>query len=358
MPKASNATIEPHAKTAEALEALVDRIEANPGKLISPGALEAKECDVDIVQLTASLPAGLGEEDLVGILRLALLTESATESYGAKIQQCAEDAGAAWLGRFNQRIWVPDESTHYLPYKRMLLGLGWAEETLDRDIRDTREKEYVHYGGDLPIHMTTFAMIQEFLTDTYHGLIAGLLRPTAPLAAQMVMEVKRRETLHTVWYRDMTALQIEGNPDYVVEVAEQVSQFEMPSLSLVPELHQQGMRWQQAMGVEPEKTLRQLVRCIHEALGDVRLTGEMMVRIGASQNVQMGPISASQINGILQRIGGVGYGLIGEAVLERIGLGYLFRRRAASIGGYEQLRSVARSWLASRLPDPTAFAMR
>ncbi len=339
----------------EGLEGLVDRIEANPGRFIRQQDQDVHEFQVDIGRLTDSLPEAMRFEDLTGILKLALLTESATETYGATIQKCAEDSGAAWLARFNARVWVPDEETHYLPYKKILLQLGFEEAELDREIRDTRERHYVHYGGSEPIHMTTFAMIQEFLTDTYHGLIANLLQPAAPLCAAKVLEVKRRETLHAVWYREMTAIQVAGNPEYVRQVAEQACQFEMPSLSLVPHLHQESTRWQELMGVEPEKVIRQLVRYFHEALGDAQLTGEMIVRLAASNQVQLGPLSAAQLQRILTRLGGSGYALVGEALLERMGLSYLFQRANPTSEG--RIRSLLRSWLASHLPDPVSIAV-
>lgn len=345
----------PSSRVVDSLEALVDRIEANPGQFIRPEDQDAREYDVDIERLTESLPAGLAFEDLTGILKLALLTESATETYGATIRKCAEDSDAAWLGRFNERVWVPDEETHYLPYKTILLQLGCLEEGLDREIRDAREAHYVHHGGNEPIHMTTFAMIQEFLTDTYHGLIANLLQPAAPLCAAKVLEVKRRETLHAVWYREMTAIQVAGNPEYVRQVADQAFQFEMPSLSLVPHLHQESTRWQELMGVEPEKVIRQMVRYLHEALGDAQLTGQMIVRLAASHEVQLGPLSSVQLQRVFARLGGSGYALVGEALLERMGLSYLFRRGDGSSEG--RIRSLLRSWLASHLPDPVSIAM-
>ena len=345
-------------RTTAALEALVDKIEANPGQLIRAREFETHASDVNMAQLTASLPDGLSEEDLIGILKLALLTECATESYGDEIQDCASRFDANWLARFNARVWVPDELTHHLPYKKMLLDLGFSEAELDREIEETRQRPYVHYGGPKPIHMTTFAMIQELLTDIYHGLIANLLRPTAPLAASMVTQIKRRETLHAVWYRDMTALQIEGNPEFVADVAEQAGQFEMPSLSLLPDLHEHGMRWQQSMGAEPEQIIRTLFRYAHEALGDVRLTGEMVLRLAAAQKVRLGPLPAANVQAALGRLGGTGYGLVGEAVLERMGLGYMFAPQAEMAGAYPRVRALMRSWLAARIPDPTMVAMR
>ena len=67
----------------------------------------------------------------------------------------------------------------------MLMRLGFAESDLNRQIRETQEKEFVHFGGDTPVHVTTFGMVQEYLTDHWHGLVARLLQQSAPQAGYM-----------------------------------------------------------------------------------------------------------------------------------------------------------------------------
>ena len=95
-------------------------------------------------------------------------------------------------------------------------------------------------------------MIQECLTDSWHGLIGNLLAKRAPEAAHMVRRVKRRETLHAVWYRDMTAIQLGANPRLVSEVAGEICTFDMPSVSLVPEFQSEALRWQEHDGRQLE----------------------------------------------------------------------------------------------------------
>ena len=43
--------------------------------------------------------------------------------------------------------------------------------------------------------------------------------------------MKQRETLHTIWYRDMTALQLEANPRLLGHIAEALTSFEVAGLS-------------------------------------------------------------------------------------------------------------------------------
>ena len=348
------------AETQRALESLVDRIEAGPGDLIDPKELLRYQETMDVAGMLRHLPARVTESDFVGILKLALLTESATDTYAATIDHCADQFDAGWLRRFTDRVWTPDESTHFLPYKLILLSLGFSEAELDREIQETRERQYVHYGGSTPVHMTTFGMIQEYLTDNWHGLIGNLLEGSAPAAASVVRKVKRRETLHAVWYRDMTALQVEANPRFVDAIADQIHEFHMPSMSLVPNLQAHGMRWQQSMGADFERNFRDLFRYVQETLGNARLTGQLVLRLAAIKNINLGPVSGRVLDASLRRIGGPGYGIVGEAALQRVGLAYMFQPStgkqdsafAVYEGIHEKVRTLLRDWIAERLPPP------
>lgn len=348
-----------------ALDLLIDRIEARPGDLIDPSELLEQGQVLDVKTVRSHLPPSMSEDDLIGILKLALLTESATDSYAAVIDNCADRYDAPWLRRFIDNVWTPDERTHYAPYKLILLALGFGEVELDREIAETREKQYVHYGGKTPVHMTTFGMIQEYLTDNWHGLIGSLLHDSSPEAASMVRKIKRRETLHAVWYRDMTALQVEANPRFVDEIAEQVHEFHMPGTSLVPELQGQGMRWQGLMGADFEHVFRDLFRYVQETLGNVRLTGQLVLRLAATKKVSLGPISGRTLDIALRRLGGPGYGIVGEAALQRVGLGYMFEAKQgrqdaifAPYGGvYGRVRALLRSWIAEQLPPPAQVTL-
>ena len=348
------------AGATRALESLVDRIEAGPGDLIDRGELLRCQDTMDVAGMLAHLPATVTESDFVGILKLALLTESATDTYAATIDDCADRFDAAWLRRFTDKVWTPDESTHFLPYKLILLSLGFNEAELDGQIQETRERQYIHYGGSTPVHMTTFGMIQEYLTDNWHGLIGNLLEGSAPAAASVVRKVKRRETLHAVWYRDMTALQVEANPRFVDAIAEQIHEFHMPSMSLVPDLQSHGMRWQQSMGADFERNFRDLFRYVQETLGNPRLTGQLVLRLAAIKKINVGPVSSRLLDASLRRIGGPGYGIVGEAALQRVGLGYMFERSterqdsafAPYSGIHEKVRALVRDWIAERLPPP------
>jgi hypothetical protein len=345
------------------LEGLVDRIEAKPGDLIDLREFIERQQTLDVAEVMRMLPEGLNEDDLAGILHLALLTECATESYAAAIRERAHRFDAGWLARFNDRVWTPDELTHHAPYKYILLAMGFAEAELDRQIAQTQERQFVHYGGDTPVHVTTFGMVQEYLTDNWHGLIAKLLREAAPQAAYMATRIKRRETLHTAWYRDMTALQIEANPNHVAYVAEEVARFRMPGNSLVPELQSQADRWLPLMGANFERIFRDLFRLLHQTLGNARLTGELLVRIAAEKGLGLGPVSARQVQAAINRLGGPGYGLIGEAALEMAGLDYVFKAQTERQdsgfrlyeGVYERIRSLLRTWLAREMAARVDF---
>lgn len=348
------------------LEALVDQIVAKPGDLIDSCAFREQQDNLNVAMLVASLPEGMDEADLIGILKLALLTECATESYAKTIRDVAINNDAGWLGRFNERVWTPDELTHHLPYKLILQHLGFNEAELDREIKETQEKHYFHHGGGSVVQMTTFAMIQEYLTDGWHGMVSTMLRPASAEAANMVLRVKRRETLHCVWYRDMTALLIEANPNFVDEVAAQVEQFHMPGVSLVPELQANGIRWQTQMGIDFEATFRDLFRLVQDTLGNARLTGRLVMKLASDKHINLGPVPVRVLDAALSRLGAPGYGIVGEAALERVGLSYMFEKREGKQDSafklydqtYERIRSLLRTWIAEALPPPAKVVLR
>jgi hypothetical protein len=339
------------------LHVLVDRIEDNPGRMIRPGEFDAIAGRVGTTAVLDTLPEGLSEDDFAGILKLALLTESATDSYGSVFADSAREHDASWLARFNQDVWVPDERTHHAPFKLMLLGLGFSEDELDREIRQAQEVDYIHRCGTTPVHLTTFGVVQEYLTDNWHGKVADLMKPAAPEAAYMAYRIKQRETLHTVWYRDMTALQLEANPHLLPSVVETLLSFEMPGNTVAPALQARAHEWLPLLGVNFERITRDLVRLMHEISGSTRNSGRLLVEIAAQKGVALGPLSARHIQGALNRLGGPGYGLLGEAMLERTGLGYIFRPPAGRQDPafsvyhrpYERLRALVRSWLGDRL---------
>ena len=343
--------------TASSLESLVDRIERAPGDMIDVREFAQRQEALDLERLATTLPAGLSMEDLGGILHLALLTECATDSYATAIRERAERFDATWLGRFIDRVWVPDELTHHAPYKYMLMRLGFAEAELDQKVKQTQEKAFVHYGGDTPVHVTTFGMVQEYLTDHWHGLIARLLQQSAPHAAYMAQRIKRRETLHTVWYRDMTALQIEAEPSFVTYVAEELARFRMPGNSLVPELQRKADNWLPLMGADMDRVIKDLLRLLHQVLGTPRLLGRLVVHLAAEKGIRLGPLTSRDVEVAVNGLGGPGYGLVGEAVLEMGGLSYLYGPRPGATRGMVPmgtrlsgtLRALLRTWLAGQM---------
>ncbi|MGE5597598.1 MAG: hypothetical protein ACM3S1_16360 [Hyphomicrobiales bacterium] len=335
------------------LERLVDRIEDNPGRLIRPGELDTLAEHVDVRAVLANLPSGMSEGDFAGAVRLALLTECATESYARVFEDASARYGAPWLGRFIHNVWTPDELTHHAPFKLLLMQAGFLEGELDAAVRETQDRPYLHESGLTPAHLTAFGMVQEYLTDNWHGLIAGLLRQHAREAAIMVSRIKQRETLHTTWYRDMTALQLEANPRLLTHVGEAIANFKMPGNSLVPELQDQAPIWMERMGADFDRILRDLVRLVATAAGDARSTGRLLLQIAAARGERVGPFSARHLALALGRLGGPAHGLIGEALLERLGLGYLFPQPGASRRADERivrrLRALLRGWIRDRI---------
>ena len=167
--------------------------------------------------------------------------------------------------------------------------------------------------------------------------------------------MKQRETLHAIWYRDMTAVQVEANPQLLPHMAEAIAHFHMPGKVLLPELEAQVPHWLTASRADLDELVRGLIRMIESALPDTRSAGALLMEVAAAKRMRLGPLGAAQVNAALGRLGGPGYGLIGEALLERAGLGYLYRgsgrdgERTGVPRPTERLRALLRGWVASQI---------
>ena len=340
---------------APKLEALVDDIIARPGDLIDLKAMEAAREGLDVKAVVESLPDHISEEDFVGMLKLAMLTECATDSYAAVFKDGADKYDAPWLNRFNQKIWVPDEHTHATPYQFMLQSLGYTEEELQAEMRETQEKTYEHCCGNTPVELTTYGTVQELLTDHWHGLLAQLIRPAAPYAAHCANLIKRRETLHTVWYRGMTAVMVEENPELISLVGKTLTTFTMPGTTLVPQYGEKALTWMQALNVDFGYLAKELIRNFAESAGTIKRSGMLVVEMAVARDYPIGPFPSRFVRAAMNRLGGPGYGLLGEAMLEKVGLplpsqkgpqdsGYRFYS-----GIYEKIRGKMRTFIANRI---------
>ena len=73
--------------------------------------------------------------------------------------------------------------------------------------------------------------------------------------------------------------------------------------------------------------------------------------------MKLGPVHPSHLKTAINRLGGPGYGLIGEALLLKVGLNRLYEAPAETLSGpsgavrrrVEQIRSVFRGWIADRM---------
>lgn len=174
---------------------------------------------------------------------------------------------------------------------------------------------------------------------------------TQVLAAYMVQRVQQREAIHATWYRDMTAIQIEENPRLIKHMAEAYARFQMPGNEIVPHLEAHAHEWMFAMGEDINRVKRDLLNLNNLVLhGNPELAGRLLVDMADLQGKKLGPFSAHHMNLALNRfgrVGGAGYGLIGEAAMQKVGLGELFDD-TGSIPA--RIRGVLRTEVEKRLP--------
>lgn len=340
------------------LERRVDVIEKDQRDKISRQKFDVAQESLNIKAVVGTLPEGLTTEDFIGILELALYTECATDTYSFEFADRARRYNAqGWLGRFNAKVWDPDEQTHHTPYKPMLMEMGFAESELDHKIRVVRSTPFEHRGGDDPCSVTTFGWLQEYLTDNWHGTIADLLERAAPEAADIARKIKRRETLHTIWYRDMTAVQVEGNPELLHNVAVGLAKFEMPGNQLVPDLQSRVDHWLSILLPNRKAIYKAIIRLLHEITMDVNKTGKIVLDYAEQKDIKISGLHSKYIHWAVNKLGPHGQGLIGEALLQKMELARFYRREKVSDnkwyeyyrGWVEFVRTALRSFIAKRI---------
>lgn len=311
-------------KAVAQLEAYILDLEVHPrGKRVGKINFNDDRPPLDRTKLVDSLPAGLSEEKFVKVVLLSYLVESATDSYIDVFDLSGERYGALWLPRYSHNVWGPDEYEHSDPFKWPLLYLGYSEEDLDRQAKEVKEKTYEHTSGDTPVHMTQFGEIQEHVTDFWHGLVGFIFREPAPRIAERIFRVKKRETLHSIWYKDLTAIQIADNPDLRCYAVDATDRLKMPGNKLVPELQQGSVNLIPVMGGDLRQLERGLVRLISGSLGDnTEYLGEAIIELLARKSEDLGvtPVRLAKRISEIPGLGRIVNLLAGQAVQEREGM--------------------------------------
>ncbi len=292
---------------------------------IDPEQLEVASQSLDVKKLVTTLPEGMTLNDFEGMVELSAYTECATPIYSGEFREGSDASGSSWLRDFNDDIWDPDETGHALPFEIILLQLGHSQASIDARKREVLSRIHQHGKGYTNAHLTGFGMIQEYLTVHWYKQIYDILRPSNPEVADGVDLVKQREGLHTTWYRDMTAIQIEENPRLIRHVAEEAVRFQMPGTELVPDLQAKVDDWMKLMGADLSKIYKDLVRLHKHVSGTVANGGRLMVDIGALTGMPIkGPVDARHLKMVLDHapvVGDYGYALIGAGIMQKFGLG-------------------------------------
>jgi hypothetical protein len=124
---------------------------------------------------------------------------------------------------------------------------------------------------------------------------------------------------------------------------------------LIPQYGAQAMPWMQAMSMDFGHLAKELIRNFGESAGTVKRSGMLVVEMAIHRDIPIGPFPARFVKAAANRLGGPGYGILGEAMLEKVGLsipsqkgpqdsGYRFYS-----GIYEKIRSKMRTFVANKI---------
>ena len=146
---------------------------------------------------------------------------------------------------------------------------------------------------------------------------------------------------------------MESDPSLIVEVAQAIQNFQMPSdkIPLVKGIQEKTQEMIPRMNGNVIVLLRRIIGHLNIALNDKELLGELLAKYATSREQRLISLLPNQVViDSLNRLMG-GYGLIGEVVLDALGLSA--NEREAETTSIERVqhffRNIIRRWLRERL---------
>ena len=237
----------------------------------------------------------------------------------------------------------------------MLVDFGINQTQLDFEIgeaRETTDYQTKHNSGLHPIALTTYGLIQECITDYWYELQRAFF-PSSSNTAKIIGKVKGREALHTVQFRSLTALQLEADPFLLKEVIHAIKSFEMPSNHIpnVSAIEAKTQTWIPKMNGSVLKLLERIITHLHIALQDKEKLGKVLTEYASSKEQRFFSLVPNHIVAIcLDKIKG-GHGIIGEVILEDLGIVSSENEAPKTFSEEVQFRikEVIKKWVSSSL---------
>jgi len=292
------------------------------------------------------LNEGFTLDDLIKTFKLSMVTESLTDQYAEVHLGGAKKYNADWFHDYIAGFWIPDEKGHMEPHKKILMNLGLYEADLDKELKYAAEQTSYppkHRGGNLPVQLTTYGMLQECVTDYWYKLQANIF-PVNSKARKALLKVKGREALHTFQFRNLTAFQLEDDPGLLEPFLETISNFEMPGNHIpnVKEYEKRAVEWIPYMNGTVFEQLKRIIKNLYNVLDDPMNFGKLMLEYANSREMRL--ISFLPNSYVLKVANALkwSHGIVGEVILEQVGLSSL----APAYGGmYGKFRNPIKRWI-------------
>ncbi|HSX19145.1 MAG TPA: hypothetical protein VLE91_03340 [Candidatus Saccharimonadales bacterium] len=322
--------------------------ETAPADFLKPGRLIARRGQLNMAETIRNLPPDISEDDFRGQTELSCFTECATDLYADQIVKIAKKDGQEWMVIYINKVWRPDEYTHSDPFKEGILEMGWYESEVDQRMEEANEVLFTDGEDYSTMGMSVYQIVQEYLTDRWYKYAHKLSYRYSPEFAQDVLNVGKRETLHTVWATKLTAIQLGQNPELLDHVAAVLIGFRMPGNLIVPEQQAQVKRWMPHLTdiKEAESGLIKTIAKITEP-DDADTAGDLLIDLASRAGKKVGPMELRYARPLLRQF----RTLIGEAVLHKYVLPNSRPFDKTDYGMFGRMRTKARSGMETLLPD-------
>lgn len=161
--------------------------------------------------------------------------------YAEPLLAAADNEGAAWLMRFIENTWLPEETQHGVLLRQAAIVYGAvSQEEHDKNLAAINALDFPIGRGYTTGKASTYGRTQELITQLFY--VSMMHSCKDPLLKRILSDLAKQEMFHSMFYR--------GGMDFATpdEITQAILEFRMPGHVTSPALQQQSAGWAEEFG--------------------------------------------------------------------------------------------------------------
>lgn len=156
--------------------------------------------------------------------------------YAKPLLAAADNEGAAWLMRFIEETWLPEETQHgVLLYQAAIVYGAVSKERHDKNLAAINNLDFPIGRGYTTGMASTYGRTQELITQLFY--VSMMHSSKDPLLIRVFRDLAKQEMFHSMFYRWGMDF---ATPD---EITKALREFKLPGHVTSPTLQQQSAGW-------------------------------------------------------------------------------------------------------------------